>query len=958
MTIKNSGRLSSAIVALLLMSFTLVNVSTFGAHATEVSAVTIVDSDGDAKGSTWNVESGILTATGTVSINAADIETELATSDLEISVGSLAVDSPITWSASTVLSLNSAGALAVNAKITASGATAGLELSSPATYTLNVEEGASIQLTGATPTLSINSTDFTVVNTRAQLLALTSSSTNIALGRSITLTDAITNALIEGAFTSTFDGLGNEVSGMKISATANGATNLGFFAELRGATIRNFGVTNSSIQTTSQSTDNRIRAGIIAGDVGDAAAATKTKTAYTTRISKVWTSGTVTALDTSSATPETDKQGIFFAGGIVGSFTNGTLYISDSHSSVSVGSSGTVSTNLALGGILGDANSSSIHIEIARAYSTGTIVQGEDGGTYVGNGGIIGVLMTDATSFVTNSFSWSNIIAGHPSSGGIYGYLQGGPSVTYSYTTYSKLGNGSGTLTGSQANVTPSTWTQLPAGYDPTVWRFISGALPTLFDQATPQTPLYVKVVAPTDGTYATMSYEIVDAAGGSVNLSSLDLAQPTGVAEYTISPAVPTGTFKVSYTGGLKLNGDKAPFYFLAPYTTPTSVTITSAKTAQTVTWAPTNTTATAIDGKVTPDSAATTSGDGVITYSVQNAGTTGCTISEAKPPVITVSASGDCVVRASASGTDNFASAYKDVVFTVTVTDTESGAQVVTWDPTNTTVAAGLKTITPNASATSSGNGEITYSVQDAGTSGCTISNAKPPVITFTTPGTCVVRATAASTGSYESGYKDVSFVYEESTTSLSLELDIEIGTSVSFAPVNYEMTGLKPSSQWEIVVRSTPRTIAEGVAGETGSVSGSAYLPSSLSAGWHSITFTGSDNSGGTVSTIVWFEVSKSGKLVQKQDSEPQTESTDDGNSSGGSTSEQSNDPVVEPTAEPIDEPTAETTPEPVDSPSALEKPDSESDLLKWILLPIAVLILGSLLFLIARLRSQRD
>lgn len=166
-----------------------VNVSTLSAQATEVSAVTIVESGGDVKGTTRNVESGVLTATGTVSIDAEDIIAELATSDLEISVGSLAVDSPINWSASTVLSLTSAGDLAINETIKATGATAGLELLSPGAYTLNVENGASIQLTGTAPTLSINSTPFTVINTRAQLEALTSSSTNIALGRSITLTD-------------------------------------------------------------------------------------------------------------------------------------------------------------------------------------------------------------------------------------------------------------------------------------------------------------------------------------------------------------------------------------------------------------------------------------------------------------------------------------------------------------------------------------------------------------------------------------------------------------------------------------------------------------------------------------------------------------------------------------------------------------------------------------------------
>ena len=121
MGINNSVRFTRAFVAILLTSITFVNVSTLGAQATEVSAVTIVESGGDVKGTTWNVESGVLTATGTVSIDAEDIIAEIATSDLEISVGSLAVDSPINWSASTVLSLTSAGDLAINETIKATG---------------------------------------------------------------------------------------------------------------------------------------------------------------------------------------------------------------------------------------------------------------------------------------------------------------------------------------------------------------------------------------------------------------------------------------------------------------------------------------------------------------------------------------------------------------------------------------------------------------------------------------------------------------------------------------------------------------------------------------------------------------------------------------------------------------------------------------------------------------------
>ena len=94
---------------------------------------------------------------------------------------------------------------------------------------------------------------------------------------------------------------------------------------------------------------------------------------------------------------------------------------------------------------------------------------------------------------------------------------------------------------------------------------------------------------------------------------------------------------------------------------------------------------------------------------------------------------------------------------------------SQTVTWVPTNTTVTASAGTLTPNALATSTGAGTITYSITDAGTTSCTI-NETSAVLTFTSEGTCTATATAAQTGAYGSGEKTVAFTITRTTQTVS--------------------------------------------------------------------------------------------------------------------------------------------------------------------------------------------
>jgi hypothetical protein len=87
----------------------------------------------------------------------------------------------------------------------------------------------------------------------------------------------------------------------------------------------------------------------------------------------------------------------------------------------------------------------------------------------------------------------------------------------------------------------------------------------------------------------------------------------------------------------------------------------------------------------------------------------------------------------------------------------------QTVTWSPT-TALTTAQSPNTPLA-ASSSGDGAITYAVQSAGATGCTI-NSSERVLTFTSAGSCVIRATAATTSNYLTGYIDATFTVTAAT------------------------------------------------------------------------------------------------------------------------------------------------------------------------------------------------
>jgi hypothetical protein len=115
---------------------------------------------------------------------------------------------------------------------------------------------------------------------------------------------------------------------------------------------------------------------------------------------------------------------------------------------------------------------------------------------------------------------------------------------------------------------------------------------------------------------------------------------------------------------------------------------------------------------------------------------------------------------------GTGSYSAASADATPTLPT-------QTVTWSPT-TALTTAQSPNTPLA-ASSSGDGAITYAVQSAGATGCTI-NSSTRVLTFTAAGSCVIRATAATTSNYLTGYIDATFTVTLAAPAFSLSSSSE--------------------------------------------------------------------------------------------------------------------------------------------------------------------------------------
>ena len=371
--------------------------------------------------------------------NSVKIQTTLGTSDLnnlystKPGNGDINVNEAVNWSSNTTLTLEALRNITFNQSITATGNTAGLNLSSAALF----KAGSSATLSGLTPSLKIGAKDYIVVNKLGiatdAATATASSNTlqgmaadvnmagNYALGSNIFAGDTATWNANAGfkpigrtgtLFTGMFDGLGHTITNLRIYQPS--IANIGLFGAIdsAGASVRSVGLIGANV--TGGGGTGALVGSIVTGMV-----------AYSYAMGSV--------------------SGGAGTGGLVGSNISGAIFGSYSTGSV-VGAGGS-------GGLVGSTTSGSV----TDSYSSSSV----DGAGAAGIGGLVGSTTSGA---IVNSYATGNVI-GAAGTGGLVGSASGPVSFSYSTGVVSGAGAGHGGLVGSTTStVSNSFWDAQASG--------------------------------------------------------------------------------------------------------------------------------------------------------------------------------------------------------------------------------------------------------------------------------------------------------------------------------------------------------------------------------------------------------------------------------------------------------------------------------------------------------------
>lgn len=348
--------------------------------------------------------------------------------------GDIFVNSPVSWSANTTLTLSAYRNVNVNSNITATGNTAGIVLApntggSGGSYSLR--EGAAITLPGLAPRLTIAGNTYTVIN-RLGMAGDTSGTTlqgmngNLAgyyaLGSNIDAT--ATSGWNAGAgfkpvgdnhsttsdtqFTGVFDGLGHNISNLVINRPTESYVGLFGYGAGNGI-VQNVGMVDGSVKGSSY----------VGGLMG-----------YNQYFSSVYNSRASNSV-----------TGGQFVGGLVGYSDIGT--ISKSHTT------GSVSGDNYVGGLVGGSGGGNI----SKSYTTGSVSGGVGVGGLVGNNGGI----------IINSYSTSSV-SGNTNVGGLVGMNFGNISFSYAAGSVSGTTNVGGLVGFSRYAIYNSYWDKQTSG--------------------------------------------------------------------------------------------------------------------------------------------------------------------------------------------------------------------------------------------------------------------------------------------------------------------------------------------------------------------------------------------------------------------------------------------------------------------------------------------------------------
>jgi filamentous hemagglutinin family protein len=448
----------------------------FGGWKIDPNDFTIAASGGDITGAALSSE---LAMTSVLMESSAGLTPGL---------GNINVNDAVAWGANTVLTLTASNNVNINANIVATGNTAGLVINpntlnggaaASGTGIYALQNGVSITLSGAAPSLSIAGSIYTVVNTLGAAGSMSGTDLQgingglagqYALGSNIDA--SATSAWNAGTgftpigtlgtpFTGAFDGLGHAISSLTISLTTPNVALFG--ATGSGATIRNVGLLGGSV------TGGAGTGGLV-GNNGPGASISGTYS--TSSVSGGAGTGGLVGSNTTGAISDSystgSVSGAAGTGGLIGSSTTGA--VSDSYATGSVsGAAGTggligsnttgaISDSYATGSASGTAGTgglvgSSTSAAISKSYATGSV------NGAAGTGGLIG---SNTSGAISDSYATGNVDGGTGAGvGGLIGSNTSGTVTnTYAAGGVSGTGAGVGALVGSSnvGVVTDSYW--------------------------------------------------------------------------------------------------------------------------------------------------------------------------------------------------------------------------------------------------------------------------------------------------------------------------------------------------------------------------------------------------------------------------------------------------------------------------------------------------------------------
>ncbi|MBT0571085.1 filamentous hemagglutinin N-terminal domain-containing protein [Curvibacter sp. CHRR-16] len=402
---------------------------------------TVAASGGDITGATLSSNLG----GGNVTIQS--------TTGASGTAGNININDAVSWGANTTLSLNAQNNINVNANITATGASGKLALlygqsavASGNTSDYSIAAGKSISLqAGSNFSTKLGSDGtvktYTVVNTIAALQGIGSALTgNYVLGSDLDNNNAaftpIGTAGGASAFSGTFSGLGHTISNLNINRGSTAIT--GLFGDVNGGTVRDVGLINGSVTSTSISIGALVGVlegnGVVKNSYARGVSVSTTNTGTTVGVGGLVGLAQNATISNSYATGSVTGSGSSYVGGLVGVIAkNSSVTISNSYAT------GAVSGANQVGGLVGGQASgnsvSAYSVSISNSYATGAV-------TATGSqaGGLVGAFFsttstTDASTSLTNSFASGSVTASGSNVGGLVGQWTNTGTLSNSYST-------------------------------------------------------------------------------------------------------------------------------------------------------------------------------------------------------------------------------------------------------------------------------------------------------------------------------------------------------------------------------------------------------------------------------------------------------------------------------------------------------------------------------------------